>query len=426
VAALELIPSLDDHAAIPGSAAPEADLEAAWTLLERALTLDPSFAPAHALRGNLLVRRGNTVAARRSYALAARLDPYHAPARIALGELAFMASDEREAAGWFDEAYALTRRFSPAPRAGARSALVLATAGPWHRNIPLDFVVDPARWTLHRWYLPDDAATRPEFRLPAYDLVIDAIGESDAGRPALAQAAQFIAAQDKPAINDPCNVSGTARELLATTLRDVPGCRAAESRRVSRDELLRVAVDVPLIVRPADAHGGHGLERVENATVLAWYAGKFSADAYDVGPFVEYRSADGFYRKYRVMFIDSEPYPYHLAIDAAWMIHYHRAPMAQNAWMREEERRFLEHPEQALPAWNGVLRAAGAALALDYVGIDCTMLDDGTLFVFEADAAMLVHGFDPDPAKRGAYERIRAALDALLVRRAGRNLSPPK
>jgi hypothetical protein len=418
-AALELIPSLDDHAAIPGSAAPEAELEAAWALLERALTLDPSFAPAHAVRGNLLVRRGNTGAARRSYALAARLDPYHAPVRIALGELAFMAGDEREAAGWFDEAYGLTRRFSPAARTGARPALVLATAGPWHRNIPLDFTVDPARWTLHRWYLPDDSAARPEFRLPAYDLVIDAIGESEGGRPALEQAAQFIAAQPKPAINDPRKVSGTAREALSTTLRGIEGCRAAESRRVSRDELLRVAVDDPLIVRPADAHGGHGLERIENATVLAWYAGTFSADAYDVGPYVEYRSADGFYRKYRVMFVDGEPYPYHLAVDAAWMIHYHRAPMAQNAWMREEERVFLTHPEQALPAWNGALRAAGAALGLDYVGIDCTMLADGTLFVFEADAAMLVHGFDADPAKRATFQAIRAALDGLLVRRAG-------
>jgi hypothetical protein len=417
-AALELIPSLDDHAAIPGSAAPEAELAAAWALLERAVTLDPSSAPVHALRGNLLVRRGNTVAARRSYALAARLDPYHAPARIALGELAFMAGDEREAAGWFDEAYALTHRFSPARRPGARSALVLAAAGPWHRNIPLDFIVDPARWTLHRWYLPDDAATRPEFRLPAYDLVIDAIGESDAGRAALAQAAQFIAAQPKPAINDPGKVSGTAREALAATLDAVPGCRAAKSRRVSREELLRVAVDGPLIVRPADAHGGQGLERIENATVLAWYAGKVSADAYDVGPYVEYRSADGFYRKYRVLFVDGEPYPYHLAIDAAWMIHYHRAPMTQNAWMREEEVRFLQHPEQALPAWNGPLRAAGAALGLDYAGIDCTLLADGTLFVFEADTAMLVHDFDPAPAKRAAVERIRAAFDALLVRRA--------
>jgi hypothetical protein len=416
--ALALIPTLADHAMIPGSASPDTELDAAWALLERAVMLDPACAQAHAVRGNVLVRRGNTVAARRSYELAARLDPYDAPSRLALGELAFMASDEREADTWFDEAFALSRQYSRAARPGARSALVLATAGPWHRNIPLDFVVDPARWTLQRWYLPDVAAERPEFRLPAYDLVIDAIGESDAGRPALEAAARFAGTQSKPVINDPRRVAGTAREALAATLRDVRNCRAAESRRVTREELLRTAVGVPLIARPADAHGGHGLERIENATVLAWYAGKFSADAYDVGPFVDYRSADAFYRKYRVMFVAGEPYPYHLAIDAAWMIHYYRAPMAQNAWMRAEERRFLAAPDRALPGWDTTLREVAAAIGLDYFGIDCALLADGTLFVFEADAAMLVHNFDPDPAKRAAYERIRAALDALLVRRS--------
>ena len=199
----------------------------------------------------------------------------------------------------------------------------------------------------------------------------------------------------------------------------MPGCRAAESHRVSREELARLTVDEALIVRPADAHGGRGLERVANASELAKYLRDHPADAYDAGPYVEYRSADGFYRKYRVMFVDGEPYAYHLAVDATWLIHYHRAPMAQNAWMRAEEQRFLEHPEQALPAWNDALRTAGAALGLDYAGIDCTLLSDGTLFIFEADTAMLVHGFDPAPAKRDAYLRIRAALDALLVRRAG-------
>ena len=47
-------------------------------------------------------RRGKTDGAQRSYALAARLDPYDAPSRIALGELAYMAGDEAAAqrAAW--------------------------------------------------------------------------------------------------------------------------------------------------------------------------------------------------------------------------------------------------------------------------------------------------------------------------------------
>ena len=158
-AALERVPSLADRTVIPGSAPPDPELDAVWALLERALTLDPTFAPAHAARGTVLVRRGSVEAARRSYALAARFDPYDASSRLALGELATMAGDEAEAQPWFDAAFALQRVYSPTPRSGTRNALVLALAGPWHRNIPLDFIVDPARWALHRWYLPDPGAS---------------------------------------------------------------------------------------------------------------------------------------------------------------------------------------------------------------------------------------------------------------------------
>jgi tetratricopeptide (TPR) repeat protein len=418
-AACRLVPALADHAVIPGSALIVPQLDAAWALLENAVTLDPTFAPAHAARGNLLLRRGKTDAARRSYSLAARFDLYDAPSRIALGELAYMAGDEPEAQRWFTEALALTRLYAPAPRAGTRSALVLCVGGPWHRNIPLDFVVDPARWALHRWYLPDAAAERGDVELPAYELVIDAIGESVEAQPALDAAQRFIASQSKPAINDPQRVHGLARDALAATLQHVRGCAAAPSRRVGRDELPQIASGFPLLVRPADTHGGRGLERLDDTAALAAYATRFPAASYDVGAFVDYCSADGYYRKYRVMFVDGEPYPYHLAIDRAWMIHYRSAPMDEHAWMRDEERRFLQTPEKALAGWHTALRAIGAAAGLDYFGIDCTVLADGNVFVFEADTAMLVHRFTTDPAKAAAVDCIRTALAGLLDRRAG-------
>lgn len=416
--ACRLVPSLADHAVIPGSAPDVPEYEAVWALLQNAVSLDPTNAAVHAARGNLLLRRGKTDAAQRSYALAARLDPFDAPSRIALGELAFMAGDEERAQVWFDAAFALTRRYSPAPRAGTRAALVLCVAGPWHRNIPLDFIVDPARWRLHRWYLPDDKLQRGDLELPDYEVVIDAIGQSTAAQPALAAAQRFIASQSKPSINDPQRVRGTARETLATTLREVAGCAVAPARSITRDELAGLTDGFPLLVRPTDAHGGRGLERVDDAAAIAAYAARVPAGSYDAGAFVDYRSADGSYRKYRVMFVAGEPYPYHLALAESWMIHYRSAPMDEHAWMRDEERRFLKHPEVALGGWETTLRAIGAAAGLDYFGIDCTVLADGTIFVFEADSAMLVHAFTPDAEKQAAVERIRAAFAALLERRA--------
>jgi hypothetical protein len=362
-----------------------------------------------------LLRRGKTEAAQRSYALAARFDPYDAPSRVVLGEIAYMAGEEPAAQACFDAAFALRRLYSPVARPGARSALVLCVAGPWHRNIPLDFVVDAERWTMHRWYVPDAAFERGEVELPPFDVVVNAIGESVEAQPALDAAQRFIASQTKPAFNAPLNIRGTARDRLAATLGGIPGCAAGTVQRVARAELLQIADGFPLVVRPSDAHGGRGLERVDDPAAVAAYAARVAADTYDVGAFVDFRSTDGFYRKYRVMFVGGVPFAYHLALDEGWMIHYHRAPMGAHEWMRDEERRFLRAPAEVLAGWDGTLRSIGAAVGLDYFGIDCTVLPDGTLFVFEADAAMLVHGFDPDPDKRAAFEQIRAALAELLA-----------
>jgi hypothetical protein len=417
-AAYALVPTLADHARIPGSSPDVPEFDDAWMHLQNAISLDPTDAAAHAARGNLLLRRGKTDAAQRSYELAARFDPYDAPSRIVLGELAHMAGDETAAQSWFDAAFALTRLYSPVRLPGTRSALVLCVRGPWHRNIPLDFVVDTEAWTLHRWYLPDDPAPVDELALLAYDVVIDAIGESVDAGPALDAAQTFIDSQSIPSINNPERVRGTARDVLATTLRGIPHCAVAPVQRLTAGALAQVASGFPLLVRPTDAHGGRDLERVDDPAGLAAYAARVPARSYDVCPFIDYRSADGFYRKYRVMFVDGQPYPYHLALDDMWMIHYYRAPMGEHEWMRDEERRFLQTPEEALAGWKTTLRAIGAAIGLDYFGIDCTVLANGSLFVFEADAAMLVHGLDPDPEKRAAVDGIRAALAALLETRA--------
>ncbi len=402
---------------IPGSLTFTAGVNEAWALLERAVALDPAFAPAHAARANILVRGGFLDDARAAYAHAAELDPRDAAARYALAELAYLARDGATAQTWFDAAFARERLFSPPlPQPGSRHALVLGLAGPWPRNMPLDFVIDDRRWTVHRWFLPDAAAaTRP---LPKVDLVINACGESVAGRAAIADAQRIIARLGTPYINDPARLRGLGRDTLADTLAGVAGVQVPAARRLQRGD---EGGTFPLIVRPVDAHGGRGLERCDTPAALTDYFARVAADAYDATPFVDYRSADGWYRKYRIVFVDGVPYPYHLALDEQWMIHYYRTGTAATPWMRDEEAAFLAAPERAIAGWHDAVPALGAALGLDYAGIDCAQLADGTLLVFEADSAMLVHALDGTEEgryKRAAVESIRIALMALFDRRA--------
>ena len=92
--------------------------------------------------------------------------------------------------------------------------------------------------------------------------------------------------------------------------------------------------------------------------------------------------------------------------------------------MRDEEARFIANLDSVFSGpLADALAEIAAAVPLEYFGIDCAIARDGRLLLFEADAAMLVHGTDPPelyPYKRAGFERIQRALTALL----NNNMSP--
>jgi hypothetical protein len=428
--ALAHAPSAGDHLRIPGTQRIDGGVKEAWAMLERAALASPSDARVQAARGNILLRGGFVDLARDAYERAASLDPRDAASRYALAEIATVMRDEAAAQIWFDQAFALQRLFSPpGARAGSKHALVLGAAGPWPSNMPLDFVVDDARWTLHRWFLPDRECA--ERAIPRVDLIVNALGDSVAGAAALADAQAILAANASvPSINAPERLPGLGRDRLAGTLAGIPGVRVPDARRVTHATLAASGGDVeglgyPLLVRPIDTHGGRGLERLDHPGELPGYLARTNAEAYDCSAYVDYRSPDGWFRKLRIMFVGGVAYPYHLAIDDRWMIHYYRTATTVTPWMHGEEARFLTEPERAVAGWRSAVPAIAAALGLDYVGIDCAQLPGGELLVFEADSAMLVHALDVSEAgrvKRDAFDRIRAALMELFDRRAAHGL----
>ena len=178
----------------------------------------------------------------------------------------------------------------------------------------------------------------------------------------------------------------------------------------------------PLLVRPAASHGGLGLTLCETFEAAFDALQALGGAAY-VTAFRDSRDADGCWRKYRVVFVDREPLPYHLAISDAWMVHYRSAAMEGAPAKLAEEARFLLDPETALgaPAWSA-LREIGRRLDLDYAGIDFTLGPDGRLLVFEANATMLVHRERRDGPlahKNAAVQAIAEAFERLLLRAVG-------
>jgi hypothetical protein len=126
------------------------------------------------------------------------------------------------------------------------------------------------------------------------------------------------------------------------------------------------------------------------------------------------------FRKYRIIFIDGEILPYHLAIHDDWKVHHFRTDMVNHPWMRFEEERFLENIGGVFNmAQQDALRAIASATRLDYGGVDCGLNRDGRIVVFEANASMLVHDETSEEFtyKNPYIARIKNAFDAMLSRR---------
>jgi glutathione synthase/RimK-type ligase-like ATP-grasp enzyme len=303
----------------------------------------------------------------------------------------------------------------------ALTVLALSRVAQWEANTPLELIVEPVHTTLHRLYIDDDDTELPGEDLPPFDVLFNAIGESERARPALALAQRFAERAGTPAINPPRAVAQLGRADVAQRFADSATIWAPAVERAGIAALRARDVTAPLIVRPVGSQAGFALARVDDTEELRAYLEQHLLDAYFVTPFIDYSNADGMFRKYRIMFVDGKPYPCHLAISPRWMIHYYNAAMAEHQSMRDEEARFIADLDAV---FSGPLRAAldelSAAIPLEYFGIDCAVAPDGRLLLFEADAAMLVHGTDPPelyPYKRAGFERIQTALTELLQKR---------
>jgi hypothetical protein len=235
---------------------------------------------------------------------------------------------------------------------------------------------------------------------------------------------RFLRDCRKPVLNPPEAIACTSRELIPGLLDGIEHVRIPRTVRLLSGEqpvdiVRHSGLTLPVLARPLGSHGGDGLLLCDtDAELEQAVSGKHD---YYLSAFHDYRSEDGYYRKYRVVFIDRQPFPYHLAIADQWMLHYVRADMLSQQWKRDEESRFLQDPAAVLgAAAMDALRTIGQRLDLDFCGIDFSMLPDGRLLVFEANATMLVHLEEHHPAlmfKNPYVQQILNAFDAMLIDR---------
>jgi tetratricopeptide (TPR) repeat protein len=398
------------------------DIDEAIRFFKRALQLH-AFVGGYTACAHALALRGDMPASRAMYERAAALAPRDFAAHWGLFEVNQLLGDN--AAALKNQALALAERsivsIESQRRPASTTVLELCIAGTFQANIPLDFIIDAERTTVHKLYVGEHPIPQP---LPPYDIVFNTIADAPNADKALRAAESFIAAQDRPALNAPNLVPRTSRDAVAARFADSATVAVAKTRRANRMTIHAARPPYPFLIRPLDSHAGNDLERIDGGDSLAAYLESVKHEDFYLTAFVDYCNADGYYRKYRIVFVDGVAYPVHLAISPRWMIHYYNAPMAENAWMRDEEHAFMRDMDSV---FSGVLadglREIAREIPLDYFGIDCSIAPDGRVLLFEASSAMIVHMRDPVdlyPYKAKYVPRVIAALERLFDKRLQR------
>ena len=309
------------------------------------------------------------------------------------------------------------------PKSPALKLLVIMGPGEVMANTPIEFLIERTDIALSYLYL--GAGLPVPTQIPDHDVAFVAVCESDRSQFLLTQLDQIMKHWPQPFINSPVRIARLRRDLVSESLLNAEGIVASDASRLNRIKLMNYdddeAQDYPIIARPVNSHAGQGLEKLENCEQLQEYLRMHDDDEFFVAPFIDYRSEDGMYRKYRIAVIDGKPFAAHMAISRNWMVHYLNADMMHNQKNRDIEARFMQEFEVDFGVTHrAALLEIDRRIGLEYYSIDCAETPDGRLLVFEVDSGAVVHSMDSIelfPYKALQMQLVFEAFQNMLKRR---------
>jgi hypothetical protein len=393
--------------------------EPARALLEHLVDIAPQDAMGHANLGLVLFELEQFPEARAHLQSALQLEPDSAIAHLGMARMLAIEGNDAESLRHQRAALGTAALSIGTPLRENTPRLLLltsedqfgATSGEWLSDTTFSI----ATLIVERFH--------DGLELPAHHAVFNTITDADRNAPALERARQIVARSNVPIVNHPDAVLATARTSLAERLRDLPDVVVPATRAFSRSEGVP-DVGWPMLLRAPGFHSGQHFIRVERPEEIGQALAQLPGDELLAIQTLPAQSADGLFRKYRMMIVDGELYPMHAAISSDWMVHFFSAGMTQHPERRAEDAAFLAAPESVLgtPALRA-LRAMSTRLELDYGGIDFGLDDRGRILVFEANATMTL----PAPPsgeqwdyRRAPVARILEATRSMLLSRARR------
>jgi glutathione synthase/RimK-type ligase-like ATP-grasp enzyme len=382
------------------------DYRAASIVLEQAAKRHPASAKVRSSLGVALVEFGDLAGARAAFEASLAIDPTQRKPWAGLGVLFERAGDFDSADRAWYEAFRSGSAAISTYRGEGEPIRVLLLRSSVGGNIPIDPVLDDR---IFQWITFFAESFHEGMTIPAYDVVFNTIGDADLCTRPLERAEMTLLANAAPIINLPARVRATGRTQIAERVRTISGITTPRMRAIRRSELTDDrGLGWPLLVRPPGFHSGEHFAKVDDQSTMRDALEALPGEDVLAIEYLDTRGDDGMYRKYRVLTIDGNLYPSHLAISPDWKVHYFSAQHGEAE--EREEQAFLADMESVIG--TAALRAieqAAELLALDYGGFDFSIDRTGRVVLFEANATM----------RMSTKAQIDAAR-AMIMRRAGK------
>lgn len=402
------------------------------TLIAKALLIElaeerPHDAPVRSQLGKLYAEREELDAALDCFERAVVLNPADADSLYWIGGIRQKIGDHDGAGA----AYIRAAQLAPLIRRPAAkypaAFRALALFAPFAGNTPTEFLLTGTAYDANTLAVFDGRDYDLDLLRQNADVVVNLISDADQAQALFPRVTDLVDQIGLPTINLPRKVQQTTRESIARLLDGIPGCRVPKVLRLPARVSPVVALEaaafaMPVLARPAGTHGGDDFEKFDDVNEAACFVQRHPDTEHYLIEYLDYRSPDGHFRKYRFIFVGEEILPYHLAIGADWKLHHDSTDMV-DPWMQREEEEFLKNPSTVFnPQHDQALHAIRHAIGLEYFGIDCGIDAAGHLVVFEVNASMLVHQRNDNfPYKAPYVERIKLAFDAMLARMAAKD-----